>query len=136
MSRRPYLCTPRGIKMRVGGGGMVYDLIAQYIPLNFNHAKIWFSGRRFRQNDPKTADRSQGTVCPRRLGQFYIVSYNIKRVKTSWTYSNQCILDIYILMRGSKYPDKKIKIRKLSILLIESRVVHPVLLERSNSGFF
>ena len=32
------------------------------------------------------------TVCPRILVPFYIVSYNIKWVMTSWTYSIQTLI--------------------------------------------
>ena len=39
---------------------------------------------------PSNISTMQCTVCPRGLDTFYIVPYNIKWVKTSWTYSTVC----------------------------------------------
>ena len=39
-----------------------------------------------------------GTVCPGSSDQFYVVTYYIKRVTTSWTYSMILLLSVYSLL--------------------------------------
>ena len=45
---------------------------------------VWLNGR---NSDPLKAPREQATVYPRSGDPFYIVSYYIKWVTTSWTHS-------------------------------------------------
>ena len=62
------------------------------------------------------------TVCPKSLGQFYIVSYNMNWVKTSWTHS------IYLYMpRGSKI-DWIVKFEKNCIKVNMTKEIHLALL--------
>ena len=46
----------------------------------------------------KVEENAEFTLCPRSLDPFYSVSYFIKRVKTSWTYStvHSELYNIYI----------------------------------------
>ena len=74
----------------------------------------WYPGResmRWALLNFKLRARLAATTCPRSLGQFYIVSYCIKWVNTSWTDSMIIILyvqDVFVGYTRYKNIDKRL----------------------------